>query len=112
MKRALLLAVLLAAGPAQAQEFQSGNQLLSNCEADDISRKSVCLGYVVGAHDAFSGSSICSPDNVTQGQVRDVVVRWLRANPDKRHISADRTVMIALGSVWPCANQPSRAPLM
>jgi len=110
--RALLLVMLLAAGSAQAQEFLTGNTLLSNCKAADISSKSVCLGYVVGAHDAAAGSVICSPDNVTQGQVRDVVVRWLEANPDKRHISADRAVMIALGSVWPCANQPSRAPLM
>lgn len=105
MKYALIIALLIAL-PAHA-EFLSGNKLHESCTARDTVNQMDCLGYISGVHDALAGVTICLPQSVTRGQIMDVTVRWLNANPDKRHLSADQAVNAALSSIWPCSSRQS-----
>ncbi|HAD86585.1 MAG TPA: hypothetical protein DCG48_04415 [Rhodospirillaceae bacterium] len=94
--------------------FETGNSLYSDCEGEDF-KKFKCFGYVVGAYDmhAFMAAAIkrsggkqviCGPDGLTVGQMRDVVVKYLKDNPDKRHHPASILAFAAFADAWPCPN--------
>lgn len=101
MKKLFLLAALMA-GTAHAQFF-SGNEILQRMEAQDsVVGRSLALGYVAGVLDAAIDVDICPPEQVQIGQARDMVLQWLRANPDKRHLPAAVIVHVVLRNAWPC----------
>jgi len=106
-----LLAALLVTTAHAAGEFKTGNEIKTGLEGwvrDDSTetvRDAVAFGYVIGVHDALSGSVICSGDNVTQGQVVQVVLKYMRNNPEVLDQSADRVITAALKAVWPCSQR-------
>lgn len=114
MKRSVSVLLGLAAVfaiPADAAgEFKSGNEIKVGLEgwvdknSTEYVRDGVAFGYVIGVHDALSGSVICSGDNVTQGQVVNVVLKYMRQNPEVLDRSADQVIAAALKAVWPCAD--------
>lgn len=104
------LAAMLVTTAQAAGEFKTGNEVKAGLEGwvrDDSTetvRDAVAFGYVIGVHDALSGSVICSGDNITQGQVVQVVLKYMRNNPEVLDQSADRVITAALKTVWPCAS--------
>jgi CheY-specific phosphatase CheX len=116
MKRLLPVMLGLAAAltvPLTAEasgEFKTGSEIKVGLEgwvdknSTEYVRDGVAFGYVIGVHDALSGSVICSGDNVTQGQVVQVVLKYMRQNPELLDQSADRVITAALKAVWPCAS--------
>lgn len=101
-KRIALLACLICAS-AQA-EFMDGNELLSRLRESGI-RYAAGLGYVMGVHDALQRSNHCPPNNITVGQVADMVKNHLESMPQLRHLSADVHIGYVLKQAWPCAEQ-------
>lgn len=105
MKRTIttVAAALLLATAAHA-EFYTGNELLTrmNNKENSIVDNMLSLGYVAGVHDTNNGARFCTPVTVQSGQVRDVVHKWLLANPEWRDYSGDMVVTFALSSAWPC----------
>lgn len=106
----LALSVATAAAlPASAEgEFMTGKTLKAGLEgwvsdtSEEIVRDAAAFGYVVGVHDALSGSVVCSGEDVTQGEVVKAVLRFMRDRPDTLDKSADLVVGEALKRVWPC----------
>ena len=116
---ALAFSVLLAlSGLTWAADDSpfSGNELLSYCDGD-VAHLGFCLGYTLGISQGYiwghgfavrtlgqpdPGAMICKPPEVTNGQLKDVVVKYLRANPAERHERADKLVLFALIKAWPC----------
>lgn len=114
MRRPICLAIvafatMLVTPGHTAGEFKTGNEVKVGLEgwvsenSEETVRDALAFGYVIGVHDALSGSVICSGDNVTQGQVVQVVLKYMRNNPEVLDQSADRVITAALKSVWPCA---------
>lgn len=125
MKFVFALAWALVPGAASAENL-SGNELLSVCEAkDDSAQLGYCLGYVQGAIEGMkwgisvplfasgeeadqvdkAGNAIlgfCLPTDVTLGQNRDVIVKFLTDNPAERHNSARTLIQDALKQAFPC----------
>jgi hypothetical protein len=99
---AAFLTLSAAFTPAHA-EFQTGNKLLSglNEPAGSVPHM-VAFGYIIGVTDAHTSITICPPDAATQGQVVDIVKRWLVANPAERHHTGDVIVEHILSRTWPC----------
>ena len=97
-------------------DFYTGNDLLRFCtvrESDPIYFQSDarCAGFIVGAADGAetiglyldvtrsdveSHQLVCIPQGVTVGQLQEIVVAALRANPENRHQSASLLVLAAL----------------
>lgn len=118
MRRVIMLAAsgLLCSKVAIAQtytSFTTGNSLFDQCSATSSIAKEYCLGYIVGIADALSdvnsdggtiqGARACPPKrNLSQGQVRDVVVQWLQRNPAIRHKGASGLVATAIAEAFPC----------
>ena len=110
-----LLGVLASPRPAAAL---TGNQLLKTCGSDDIEGLA-CVYYVVGWNDAFGNATIaqyglqpnfvsnpimgiCLPIKVTNGQMVDVLLKYLRAHPEKRHEGSWELTAHAMKKAWPC----------
>jgi len=93
--------------------FKSGEWLLTKCRSGQQQDKTTCLAFVMGLTDAVSVATayggacgtfrVCRPEHVTDEQVRDVIVRYLEANPvERRSTSAVALAARALAAVWPC----------
>ncbi len=94
---------LLSSWPAHAA-FKSGNDLLEYCEKEKGSfDRGVCGGYIIGVVDN-SGTQICLPDGVIVGQLQDVVVQFLKNNPNSRHYTGSSIVALSLKKAFPCKN--------
>jgi hypothetical protein len=84
--------------------FLNSNQLYDECivgpgTVDDAA----CYSYVIGVADALlHTNTICVPDGVTIERAKDVVIKYLRDNPDKRQYTAASNVTVALTYAFPC----------
>lgn len=101
--------VMLLLVPAVARaEFVTGNDLLSKMRSSEVYDMMYALGYVLGVHDSFEGSTICTGSQVTAGQTRDVVKRFLENNPGQRDMSATVLSIVALMEAFPCKEQKGK----
>jgi hypothetical protein len=100
MKLANLAMVLMTA--ASDAHASNGNDINQWCENDPA----IALAYIDGIMDAYAtvGPPIdyCPARDVTYGQVRDVVCKWVNNNPEERHRSGALLVPRALSTVWAC----------
>lgn len=125
-RHALLAAVLAVSSISVAQparaDFRDGNRLYADCTVREgastyYQDKAYCLAYIVGANDGIESGLVlaevyteiddlqrpyCLPDNVTAGQLTDVVVAYLRKNPAERHLAGSIVVFAALTQAFPC----------
>lgn len=108
MKPLLILAgLLMFAGVASAD---TGNQLLQHCDKlEDNLSFGMCFGYVLGATDAQLGVMVglksCLyriPDQVTNQQAVDIVIKYLKEHPEKRQIVGATLVLKAMSEAFPC----------
>ena len=113
MKKILIASFLAFSPPVMAREYavDDGNDLLDTCSKSNDFAEGYCLGYVRALSNgvdfivASKGSHVCYGPNVTIGQVRDVVVDYVRRNPAKRNENALLLTAYAIGAAWPCAKK-------
>src|SRR3954468_20519847 len=102
-------AAAVATAPATAQTMPmrgSGRVLSGLCDAN----RDACLAYVVGAVDAYiatlwvSGTRLpfCIPAGVTNEQLTQVSLRYLRIHPERIDANAATLVVLALRDAYPC----------
>ncbi len=103
----LFLCIALAAGSANAY-FKDGNRLLSELKNNSETQiyPAISMGYISGVADALMGITYCPPENITVGQVRDMVRNYLENTPAVRHLPASQIISHVLKTVWPCAATP------
>jgi hypothetical protein len=90
----------------------TGRALAALCDAD----RNACIGYVVGAVDAFVATQImhrgpvtfCLPAGVTNQQLAEVALVAIRSRPDLQDNNAATVVIVALVAAYPCT--PPRPP--
>jgi hypothetical protein len=93
-------------------DYSSGNFMLPHCKhflADNY-RYDVWDGDCGGVistllfFDAVlpEGVRFCSPSGVSQNQAASVVVQYLDAHPEKRHLNFRGLAVTALHDAWPC----------
>ena len=120
------LSLLLPATGLQAQQI-SGNELLETCTSDNQVLAGFCLGYIIGYSEGapwganvtlynldpagsvsernkqiglFTGS--CVPEEASNEQLRDVVLKHIIDHPEARHESARVLVWQAYIKAFPC----------
>lgn len=110
IKRILIFTLAVGAAalssPAfSAESMATGNGLLANCTGPNGSFGSgLCLGFITGAVDRDElaqmmnspDASLCPMPRVSIVQIQEVVVRYLRDHPEKRHFHGANLVMTAL----------------
>lgn len=106
---AIALALMVNAVPlaAEAGGFWTGNKLLSCCESTG-SFYVDCRGYVTGVAETLAagasvgGLGVCFPKSDSSQNVTEIVVTYLRRNPDDCHNAAAGLVAEALAEAFPC----------
>ena len=90
--------------------FSDGNNLYNMCQAPMGELGfSNCMEYVAGVSDAIQAyeaagiHTVCLVNQITKGQEHDVVLNWLKAHPQNRHLQAANLVYAALSEAFPCA---------
>jgi hypothetical protein len=107
IRGAVFAIALTAAGPGWA-DFQDGTGLLERCREAPGFGHGYCFGYVAAISDVMrrgepmAGHRACIPPSVTQGQVVEVSIRWLEANPQHRDYVARSLIAAALSETFPC----------
>lgn len=90
--RLALAALLFSLQPACAGSgyFNTGNALNSFCQSDRV----YVSTYMVGVADAFSlnfsgqKNYICLPPTATSTQLADMACKFIKENPEERHLPA------------------------
>jgi hypothetical protein len=110
----VFLAAAFQAPPAQAGIYLSGSDLFADCSVPKdnpvyFSRTERCTGFITGVVDATEGlrslqsKPYCVPPEVTLGQLNDVVLGYMQANPANRSLAASAVVIAALSGAYNCA---------
>jgi hypothetical protein len=109
----IVLAAWVFCSSPDFADFQDGNTLLQDCTQQDLL---FCVGYIDGIADALrknwvDGFRACLSENVTAGQLKDIVVQYLLLNPAVRHTAAVGLVSYAISKAFPwVANDPRPPP--
>jgi hypothetical protein len=105
-----LAALGLLASPARA-EWMSGEQLQDVCSAKAPVDRAMCLSYVIGVLDGLRSAErpVKVPEDVSAGQVRDVVAAYLVGHDGALALQGREVVKAAIVDAWP-EIQPKAAP--
>ena|ERR1700722_16275325 len=99
---------------AEAAIITSGNAIYDLCEhykTDKLtgSLGPACLMYISGVtqtlilnDDTKLMTAPCPAKGVTEGQITDVVIKWLEDHPEKRNDAAPYLIMESLKEAFPC----------
>jgi Rap1a immunity proteins len=101
----VVVILALALWPRAARAYD-GNELLRMCNDPNPTNSGFCLGYTNGVSDTLETFNVaCLSLGVTTGQVRDIVIKYLRDHPDQRHHNADFLATRALLVAFPCEDK-------
>ncbi len=128
MNLAIVAAMASAIGsaPGQAQEtggqYLTGNALYRHCTVTPdqptyYASDARCSAYIIGSYDAIVTAEdlftelgnlerpfrfVCLPTSVEAGQLRDIVVAYLRDRPADRNQAASLIVLSAIMDAYDC----------
>ncbi len=125
MRNTWLFALLLwmfVLPPAQPQEKttnidNSGNQFLLQCgdmmgkSSSDAFQRGECFGYVEGldagaksivALEGLKQPPYCMPEEVTIGQIANILLKFIKDHPEKTDIPASVLAVDSLMLAFPC----------
>jgi Ssp1 endopeptidase immunity protein Rap1a len=89
--------------------FVLGKDLFGFCSDRSANSQSFCNGYLAGVADALSvfntmgvGKVACLQPNTANEQVKDIVIQYLTAHPEKQDLAAAGEGLMALQAAFPC----------
>jgi hypothetical protein len=89
--------------------FVLGKDLFGFCSDRSANSQSFCNGYLAGMVDALgvfnamgAAKIACVQQNTTNDRVKDTVMQYLTAHPEKRDLAAAGEGLIALQAAFPC----------
>jgi hypothetical protein len=97
--------------------YETGNEFLRLCEAPTSHELSLaCTAYVhgvtQGANAAYQISSVplkhplfCFAPTVTLGQVKNVVIKFVKTNPEKANDPTELLIIRATSDAFPCSTK-------
>lgn len=107
----LTLATTLAAPAFADGEYKIGATIRDGLEGwfgtdtASVIEDSISVGYVIGIHDALSGTDVCTPSDLQQGELLEVVLSFMNEHRDRLGESADSLVIEALTTRWGCERE-------
>ena len=98
----VVLALLISTLGGAHGYFDDGNALLKLCSGPET--RLVCMGQITGHYDMMIAVGFRCPDarGVEKGQVRDVVLKYLRDHPAKRHQPSASLTIAAMTDAFNC----------
>jgi hypothetical protein len=101
--------------------INTGSGLLENCtfgalesgQEDREYHLGQCIGFIKGVTNTLAEQQlgeICPPNELTNEELKNVVVAWLRAHPEFLEAPAVGAVVSATTKAFPCQTSPSADP--
>jgi hypothetical protein len=110
MKCLVAAALLLFPGIAEAQYFDTGDDLWNVCTDNAPGHNYLCVGMSTAYFDMMLAMGYrCAAPVVERTKVRDAVVRYLEVNTGMRSKPASELAMTSLTTAFQCA-VPAPAP--
>jgi hypothetical protein len=110
MKRFVIAALLVFPGIAQAEYFDTGNDLWNVCTDNVAGHNYLCIGMSAAYFDMMLATGYrCATPVTDRGQVRDVVLKYLSDNPAMRSMPASELAVTSLTAAFQCA-RPAPLP--
>lgn len=106
IRLSLFAALALTSAPAIGQDSNAplllGNWFVRNC--DSPAWKLACAGYVLGYYQGSQSrvQTICLPSAVDNGQLYEIALAYMRAQPEKGHFVGMQLMDEAWTSAFPC----------
>jgi hypothetical protein len=106
----VIISLLAAPYSANAGAWKDGNDLLRQCkegEAGNGVSAGICLGYIVAVADTLdaanriNGFTARIANAVTQGQLKQIAMKYLQEHPEQLHLGAAGLVAAALSEAFP-----------
>jgi hypothetical protein len=99
------LAIMLA-----ASGISSGNDLYAACKSGDDIEIGMCIGFITGVTSGVQTDreiakvppAWCIRKGVTQGQMRDITLKFMEDDPSIRDQDAAGIVIFAMARAFPC----------
>jgi hypothetical protein len=126
----LILVVLMCwsvTSNAQSSQnvWHSGNDFLSICAVDadkspteqtlaELRATSACIPYLRGLHDGIVVATAevhapyCAPAEVTNNQMEQILVKYLRDHPERAHYLTPVLFLDAMGTAFPCLKKSTK----
>jgi Rap1a immunity proteins len=104
---ASMMLVPISEGSSQDGRVSTGNWWFALC----VKNEPMCTGYIAAVVDIYEfthAPSYCpprGPNGANIGQVQDIVVKYVRDNPEKRHLPFMRLTLDALEKAFPCQSK-------
>jgi hypothetical protein len=90
---------------------ETGNDLLSECDntgTDMIFCSGRLNGFMLGLEMAGQDKQVfCRPPSTNVGQAGDIVMKYVKDHPDRRHADWRILSVLAFNDAWPCVGGPS-----
>ena len=112
MTRFFILAAIglgLASNAASAAKprdmLATSRDLLAVCTSSKPLEYGMCMGYISGVVDGFlvvDRTSVCITPGITKGELRNIVLSGIAANPKESSQEAYAGVLLALSKAFPC----------
>ena len=103
---AISLAVLVLVWAGDAKAYTSGNLMFQTCTQSQHSvDKAECISWVMGAMEMmiFSNKELFACWRSTSGfQARDILINYMKNNPQNRHESTVKLLVLAMNKAIPC----------
>jgi hypothetical protein len=111
VKRVLCASIVMSLSlwaPVSLAKVRDGNQLLQQCTATIGAYVNFCFGYIDSVTDlllennGIDGFTACISTELDDPGLRDIVVKFLKCNPDLRRLGAPNLIARALAASFPC----------
>jgi hypothetical protein len=111
MKRLVAAVLLLFPSIAQAEYFDTGDDLWNLCTDKFPGHNYLCIGLPAAYFDMMLATGYrCGSTGIDRERVRDVVLKYLSDNPDKRNLPASELAFASLKTAFQCV-APAPAPV-
>jgi Ssp1 endopeptidase immunity protein Rap1a len=113
VRKAVLAAALAISSQPALANYLTGKDLYADCsKPQGTFGQGFCSGYISGVVDTLehyqvskgAEKSVCLPKEVSIGQVKEIVMRYLTQHADQRQYTAASIVWDAVRSAYPCKN--------
>jgi hypothetical protein len=103
MKRLVAAALLFFPDIAHAEYFDTGADLSNLCTDNASGHNYLCMGMSTAYFDMMRATGYrCAAPAADREKVRDVVLRYLTDNPDKRNQPASELAITSLKTAFQC----------
>ena len=103
MKEKVLMALFFAFIPLYScADYFTGNDIMDSWNNKYFESNSMIRGYFAGVQDSYNGVYFCVESEVKMSQAAEVVVKYMKENPEEWHKPGKILVIDALKKAFPC----------